>query len=543
MTNRKSAIAASVKSASRGKAAFVFASSTEGLPKDAEEMTAKLANAKYAVFDCTACGTSMQSRADTNPFCVTCGAGDGEVHQHAGDAKPNVTAKTELVALNCDLCTASTILDVAVVTAITSSSKSGPTPIHCSCCGNPMVISASADKQDGEPSKMADSSVDNSKLKTPSINASEDEVDDDIDLDALGSLEDMGDEDDGDLELDENGIEEDSAEDITSNPTTLITPPGPAATETFNRVQPEDALELEPFSIEEDIYSDASLPVTTYDEVETPPNTEGVLTMENEDVGDPLVDALSMDDTEMALAFVKANGRLVAMKGHVAIATLSPTSKTPNAKLIDSKALQAAAKHSVSTEGLRAGLTSIGFSLVKVPVTSKATLERRVQEITAKAAAVDAVQQKAFAQAFALAAAGLNRGQWKGVGNPLRAAMETELARAGVEHPRRVVSSVFDAAGLSYAETLLATSNRLVKMSASARAELSEVLNMTSNVSPEDEHDAESDSDVDQSTVESRFAKGGKLTATVSPRLNSSAPSVSAASAILAGKAELNFSF
>lgn len=541
MTSRKSAIAASVKEASRGKAALVFASNMESLPKFAEDMVATLVKTKYAKFGCTACGTSMASRADTTPFCITCGAGDGHVHTVEGDVKLNVTSKTELVALNCDQCSASTVVEAGVAQAILASGKKS-TPIHCSCCGNPMVVSADASSISDEP--LITPTPAEVKSDAGSVGG-EDNFDDDMDLDALGSLEDFDDDgEDSDVELDENGME------VTADPTALTTPGGPVGKEEFSAPMPEAdtqdmPLELEPFSIEQEVLceSDPSGMEENFGS-ESETEDDNTLEMTSDTEGDPLVDALDMDDTQKALAFVKANGRLVAMKGHVAIATLSKTSRTPNAKLINSPALQAATKHSVSTEGLRAGLQSVGFTLIKVPVTSKASLERRVQEITAKTAATETAKQKTFAQSFALAAAGLNRGQWKGVANPLRAAMETELTRAGVEQPRRVVSSVFEAAGLSYAEALLATSNRLSKMSASARNELAEVLNMTAATSPEDEHAQMSDEDIDQSHVEARFSSGGRSTAALlRPRITASAESTSQAANILSGNAPLNFSF
>jgi hypothetical protein len=373
---------------------------------------------------------------------------------------------------------------------------------------------------------------------------------DDLDIEALGGLEDL--DGGGDDLLDEGGGEDPVS--VVSDPTTMGTPGGAVLPEEFAAPQPEDdlggtdALEVEPFSIEMETAPapadyDGDGDVDFDEGADALPGEEPVV-VQNEEEGDPLVDALSMDDTEMALAFVKASGRLIAMKGHVAVASMSSKSKSVNAGLINSPALLAAASASVAAEGLRAGLQSVGFSLIRVPVTSKATVERRMQEVTAKAASIEATKQKTFAESFALAAAGLNRGQWKGVANPMRAALETELTRVGVEHPRRVVSAVFEAAGLPYAEALLSTANRLTKMGASARKELSEVLNMTSNVSPEDELD-DAASNPEAAPIESRFATGGKKTTAIAvrPRIEASAGATSGAAAILSGDAPLSFSF
>ena len=561
MTKRQSAIAASVQKATRGNAAFVFASSADTLPQTSEAMTQKLTSAKYSKFGCTACGTATHSRADTTPFCITCGAGEGHVHQIEADVKPAVTANTELVAMTCGLCNSSTVVESVVANAITAAN--GKHPIHCSCCGNPMI--AEAAEQDGESAKMGVDNVSDQTLTTPEPGVVKADMDPDV-SDADGDIDlsmesdggyDFGAED-GDLDLenldggdddidatDEFGIADEAP---VEGDSTLVTPGAPVLTESFDSPQPADEPGMDSFSLELEPVLDEAPMVPVADITETPDagDFEESLVLSNEDVGDPLVDALDMDDTEQAVAFVRANGRLVVMKGHVAIASMSAKSKSPNSKLLHSNALPEATLASINQEGLRAGLRSVGFSLVKVPVSTvaKAAVERRVQEVQAKAAVSDTQKQKAFADSFALAAAGLNRGQWKGVTNPLRASMETELARAGVEQPRRVVASIFNAAGLEYAETLLATTNRLTKMSAGARKELSEVLNMTSAVSPAEEHDDMAD-DLDSTPVESRFSKAGvnATAALLRPRHNAVAGATGGAAAVLSGAAELNFSF
>ena len=558
MTKKQSAIAASVKGATRGKAAFVFASATAKMPKTADDLTAALGLAKFAKFGCTACGTAVHSRADTAPFCITCGAGDDHVHQIESNVKTEVTAKSDLVSLDCSLCSASTIIEANVATAITSSSKTGSTPIHCSCCGNPLTVTAATEPTD--PQNLGDSgTISQGPLKTPdpaptptaTMADADMEDDDDLDLDNLGSLEDMDEADDDGADGDFDFDDDDEPVVVTSDPSTLTTPGGSVPPEDFAKPEPEDggmddALELDPFSIEQvaEVAPPTEPAATGFATEDDDGLEDDVIEIKDEAEGDALVDSLSLDDTEKAVAFVQANGRLVVMKGHAAIATLSPKSKSVNAGLTKSPALIAATLSSISNEGLRAGLKSIGFELIKTPVTSKVAIERRAQEITAKVNGADAKRQKVFAQSVALAAAGLNRGQWKGVANPLRAALETELTRVGVEAPRRVVSAVFEAAGLEYAQTLFSTANRLTKMSASARDDLSEVLNMTANVSPDEELDDVTEGNPEAAPIEARFATGGKTTAALlRPREGASSQSITAASAILAGKAELNFSF
>jgi hypothetical protein len=274
---------------------------------------------------------------------------------------------------------------------------------------------------------------------------------------------------------------------------------------------------------------------------ETPPKI-----LEPKD-GDMLADALEMDDTgagvEMA---VTAAGRLVAMKGHVAIASLTRKAAKENAEIMDSAVFQAAIMHQVKRHGLRAGLHSMGFEPIRVPTLSKATIARHSAKIEQAAANREKKKHEAFASAFAIASVGLARGRWKGYTNDLRAAVEQQLQMAGVKNARSTSARLFEAHAVTYSKSLLELASKLAAMSEETRQEMAESLEMTTEASdqmaPETQHDDISESP-ELATVDARLMSTAALLRPGSTRkqIQASVTSYSAAQAILDGTASLSF--
>lgn len=544
MTKQYTPIVAGIKAASKGNPAFVLASNRENLPATEEQLDSVLASTEFSKFDCVACGTSMQAIAGTEPFCVTCGSGDGHVYAAAEKPTTEVNSKSDLVSLSCTVCDHVTSMEADVVKAITASKVDGkPSPVHCSSCGNPMYLAAELVDEaapPADPTTVPNAEVGEADLVPESVplesssteECKEDEKMTSSNVDEVGDLDGDGDVDADDVRIDDlNSVEgsSDSLFDVAD----LSSPNGGEDELTAG----DDSLELEPFSIEEDAPVEVSMADGPEDEDDDDLDGDEDFDLDDGN-GDPLADAMEMDDTEIALSFVKAGNRVVAMKGHVAIASISKNSEGSGAALVNSKALTIAAMAAVQALGMRKGLLSLGFSPIRVPVATEATVARKIEEFKATAASKEQATKKAFVSTFALAAAGLNRGNWKGFDNPLRAAMEQELSRAGVENPRRVVAAVFESAGVAYAKTLLEVSHKLSKMSASARTELSEMLNMTQITASDADDEFDSEDPDAPTTVESRFSRPALLR----PK-EATSVTASAAAEVLAGKASLTFSF
>ena len=552
MTKRITSTAAAVRAAASGGVAFVFASRANDLPDSDKQLNRVFASAKYSNFGCTACGTRMQARSETSPFCVTCGAGD-KVHQVKASSEATITSSSNLTSLQCSVCDHATVMETDVVKCIQASSH----PVHCSCCGKPMFAVKSSDSSglDGDELIIPDD--------PPAIEADADDLDadddGDIDIDDLEAAFMRAAKNPG-AEFDE--FSDDDIDDLSENDEARINsggldnfkgkqaPPFKKGQKPTNKASgfntddllvPDDAMEddgedmvLEPFSMEEDD------PVDVLDEPIAEVSTELNAAEDEFDLpdneGDPLADAMELDDTEMALAFVRASGRVIAMKGHIAIASFSKKTAGKNAFLINSDALPAAARAAVNTDGLRAGLQSVGFQLIRVPVTSSLLIEKKVAAVRASVAKAEDDRKRNFANIFALAAAGLNRGSWRGFENPLRVSLERELENIGVERPKRIAAHILAESGLKYSKTLLEVSNKLSGMSASARHDLAASLDMTNAADPSEE-DEEDDEPQVASALESRLTRPAKLT----PVRASTSNSILGASAILAGKAPLSF--
>jgi hypothetical protein len=554
MTKRKTAIAAAAMAAAVGNSVFVLASRKESLPASDEDFNKVLASADFAEFACNACNTHMHALASTEPFCVTCGAGVGDVHKTEAKVKPKVTAKSDMVAVHCSTCDHVTTLEESVANAIKASSKSSTVTINCASCGTEHVLSAdalTAAEEDGTvgdtslttPDTPADPGDDFADPKAPT-KASKKEAagkavasdlfdEDDLDLDDLDTIESNADNFKGKQAPPfkaKSEAEDTEEEDTTaSHAQDLITPDVPVEA---------DDMQIEPFSMDmDDDLEDFDVDSPAMTVMEDPYDEDLGF---DEPEGDPLIDALQMDDTDIALAFVKANGRVLAVKGHVTIASFSKASAGDNFALANSSALPTATLAAVRSDGLRKGLQDVGFALVRVPVVANtAIIARKMQEVKAAVQTEEAKKRSEFPKVFALAAAGLNRGGWRGYENPLRAAFESELSSLGVQNPRRVVARIFESSGVEYSQTLLEVSNRLSKMSASARKEMAEMLEMTQVVAAVETSEESEDSAADL-PIEARLQKPAllrpKLTASAEPQ------SYNAVTEILSGNRPLTFS-
>lgn len=557
---QKSTIAASVMKASGGKPVLVFSSM---VPASASTYEA-IRSAQYSTFSCKACKTDMLASASSHPFCITCGADESKVVKADTKLlKASIKDEAELHSLKCSKCDLSTVVTSGVVNALTAPGH----PIHCSGCGSEMYpvteatnLKASGDEEIVEDEESLSDDIQLAELDEIEAEADEDLGITDADLEASGEGEDWpfqqkasGDEE-IEAELDEITIDTDSVESTADD--LEITEPLKAdgaeveepVEEASEDISEDDDIALEPFTIDDEASDGAS------DEEATEPtldDDEDALAAEAEDIpfeepleGDALVDAMDVDDSDAALAFVQAGNRLVAMKAHVAVASLSKEGAGKNADLLFNPALTAAASNAVKAHGLRKGLKSLGFKMTLVPVTTKAAVAREVQKIQAAAQKQETDRKQDFANAYALASVGMNRGSWKGVENPLKAAFEAEFARLGVTNPKRLTSAIFNETGLAYSKNLLEVTSKLLKVSASTRAEYAEMFDMTASVQadPQTEDEGEDEElDVSSATsIQSRFRTAALLRPPME-QVTASGKSTTAAD-ILAGKAELQFS-
>jgi ribosomal protein S27E len=281
-------------------------------------------------------------------------------------------------------------------------------------------------------------------------------------------------------------------------------------------------------------------------------------TIEDEDsTHDTIADAMDMDDSEEDLTFAVIANKIVAFKGCNSIAVLTNKIQASSDLDFESGAYQRAASRVVAKSGMRKGLNQLGFRMLTVPVVTQAAVNKKAREIKLEASMQEKANKRILAESLALSAAGLARDFWKGYKNPLRASVETELARVGVRNPQRVAAALFEKSSVEYTRNLVEVAAKLQAMSVQTREDMRASLDMT-----QEPEEIESDFDSDESSdgisdelqsVESRLMTTASATPAllrpqrgISGRMVTAAAktssAVEAAQAILAGNAPLRFS-
>jgi hypothetical protein len=258
-----------------------------------------------------------------------------------------------------------------------------------------------------------------------------------------------------------------------------------------------------------------------------------------------LFDSLSIDDSDAGFYTASIHNRVVAFKGHVAIASLSAKVAGDRAEVMHTAGFQRAVQLSVKAKGLREGLKAFSFVSIKVPVVSQATVAAKVTAAKAEANHSVKASLAVLQESMAIAAAGLARGRWKGTENALRASVETELTRLGARNPTKIAATIFSQSSVQYSKTLLEVAAKISKYSKASRRELAEMLELVEDTgtTPMPSVEDESVSPDDNFPVEFE-ARLNTTAAILRPKAISAAATASAvdmASAILAGKAKLNF--
>jgi len=490
---QKRTVAASIQKAV-GKA-FVYASHDKAFLEAADVIGNLKKSVTHASFECNDCGTSMVVDASLKPLCITCGS-----HKvNLTEAKTQVGALTDadLTAVNCNACK---MVNVVQTKTVEASSHS----LHCTACGTPLVL-ATADDAEG-PAKLGEDNVEPDTLKVPdhpeTPKASMTNVDNVPtpegaepaqlpgtetpsmsvpDQPEVADADEMPDNDYDDeaVELELSGLDEDADEgDETAGEL-------PDFIKDKKAKDDDGEKEESDFITSEDFSDEGVLPdAVTLDEDTAEADAD--LDFEAEDAGEPLVDSMELDDSEMALSFVQVAGRLVAMKGPVAIATLTTVRAGANADLMNDAAFHEAVKISAKNKGMRKALQAFGFKSLRVNVLSPA----RVNAEKAKVLEESKADRKAFMarleKSLALAAAGLARDRFRTHKNVLSDALVAELKTVGVRNSKAMVARIMATHGVEFAKELITVAETLAKMPEDARNAMADVLGMTREEAAED---------------------------------------------------------
>ena len=215
----------------------------------------------------------------------------------------------------------------------------------------------------------------------------------------------------------------------------------------------------------------------------------------------PVVDIDAMDDKDSEdVVFASIGLRVHAIKANRIIASLGKKQaiKAGHGEHYMSDQFQDVVGVEMAKHGLRAGLKSMGFSLATVNVGRTEVLNKRVEakvkSVTAAVRRTSQAATSALDQCLAIAAVGINRQYFKDTKNELRAALEDELAAAGVRGASKLVRSVFASHGVTYAKAIVTLATKLQAMPESARNTFAEALDMTSDEGMDDDQNLYGDS-------------------------------------------------
>ena len=472
-------IAAAVEAAAKGSV-FVFASRKSELLEAADALGA-LKKREYASFKCTACGTSMTAEANSEPFCVTCGT--HKVERSGANAEVNVTSDAELAAVTCNHCLSHVVLQASVI-------KAANGKVACANCGTSIKAELEPAQPDG-PAKLGVDNVDPKDLKVPTQEeAAGDEAPVAADPAKMEGTEQP------DLKVPDQPTEA-AAEDDDLEVEDL---------EMAEHVEPDG----DEFVSQDDFDEESAADEEEIEVEEAEADEDEPLPFEEESAGDPVMDAMDMDDSDVALSFVKAHGRLVAMKGPVTVASLSKSAAGTNADVMFTDAMQKAVRLEASKSGLRKALATYNFKPIRVKALTKATVAAEVKKVKASVEEDVSTKQKVFEESLAIASVGLSRNGWKNTPNTLMDAMVTELSSLGVPSAKRIVARMFAQHGVEYTKTLLEVANKVAAKSTDARRELAENFDMLNEEMTEEETSETDDlieEDVDFDSVTSRLSQ------------------------------------
>ena len=219
------------------------------------------------------------------------------------------------------------------------------------------------------------------------------------------------------------------------------------------------------------------------------------------------------DDTE--LSFVYVGTKLHAFANDLHVATLKKETAGKNADLFNSDVLVRAVVASCREHGIRKGLQSAGFKVVRVSVPVQAFVAKKVKTALAavKASETSAVKVTAddWKQSIAVALAGLNKNFFAGKDHPLRSSLVTELSALGVRNPSKLLDRVFAAHGAKFNSAVMELATEIQSKPLEVRNQLAQTLdsaNYMSTAETEEDFDEEDD-EIEQMPVTSRLNGSG----------------------------------
>ena len=521
-----------IASAVRGGTVFVYAASSKDPVLAATHAHKTLNKMAASAFECSDCGSQQHvvSSSAPEPYCVTCGSDRVIESNRKVPATAAFVSDDELASITCSACGTDSVLPIKAVSA----SKGC---LHCVTCGGELAV---AEEESPKAKETADGEA--APEATPAAGGgSAVEGEDDFPDAEEANAEDEAENSDSYTEesaMDDNGSED---------PTMALGEP----------------------SFGEDNFQEAGPSSFSDMGVEEPGNEEELFLQDLDDgaaSGEPLIDAMELDDTPAGLEFMSKAGVLLAMKGAHVVAFARESDVGDNADILHSPEFAQAVVLTAAKRGARKALARMGFKDVRVKPTDVKAGLKAVAQARLKFAEKASKKEKAFTDSLAIASVGMAKGLFKEFKDPIRAAVEAQLTASQGNRVAKVTASrIMADNGMDYARSLIQLANKLSGMTEQVRKEYAEMCDLVDDGATVDlrsnadempfneESGIDGDEDISESSddldsVQSRLTstavllrpKQGATTASTGSR---KANVSSNASAILAGSAPLRFNF
>lgn len=476
---------------------FVYAATSNDPVLTAANAYKNLNKRETSAFECSDCGNHMHVVASKSPepYCISCGS-DRVIESNR--KIPETAAfvnDTELSSVYCKSCDTENVMPTSAVVAAVGK-------VHCVLCGSALkVVSADADSID-EP-------IVSDAAEPPVVDNGGGS------MDAEGSdFPDLTNEETSDADPD--ATDDDEAEENA---------------DAIDDTADEGAEESEGFSEDADVV-DVGDDVPDFSGLgEEEPGNEEELFLDAYDGGDaaaevppgePLMDALELDDTPESLTFVSKAGALLAMKGAHVVAFANAKSVGRDSDILHTPEYATAVLMTAGRIGARKALAKFHFNKITVKPTDTAAVSRQVAVARSSFEDAQARKMAVFADSMAIAAAGLARGLWREAKNPIRAALEQQLGQSMAPRVARTTASrILLESGVEYSKTLVEYANKIASMSSNARKEYADMLNLVSDDADVEMSDMEDAPEVDDGeisdSVEDMDDVTSRLNTTASP--------------------------
>jgi hypothetical protein len=435
--DRKAITAKFAEAAQKTGGVFVFATRDANLPRG-ENVSAEIAEYPFAEHACKDCNTVFAAvKAEgLHTQCTACGS-DKVV---AGkEVKPSIPSDPELAYLTCGGCGTHNVFASALGKEVASQ-------LHCTACGASLGYQS----------------------------ASDDLVDDTLDLDDMDvlDLDDDGADDGPEIVASDD---EDETADATGVPVNAPDSKPDGKAQTLPEAGPSTGVPPEEQRVD----------TPTNQGNEGAPSAPG--SNQNGDPAQVPATLASMDmmdtiDAKEALTFAYLGEKVAILSGVKIVATLSKEDAGDNASMMQTSAFRDAVGHSITKMGLKEAAKHYGFKSVVVPVPVQAMIDKAVETKTAeKSAKVEAALNDAatqFQHSADIAAAGYAVNFWRNKHDPVKAALIQELSSLGIPNAQKVVDRVFEAHGVAQLREVIARARELSNMPVEALNGLAQAINL-----------------------------------------------------------------